>query len=557
MRYVSKLFIIGAVMLMSPFALRAQEHKRVEVTKDYTHEAGAATKIVAPTEISDAPEYEAEINYNISPETWPIKLEDHNFDPATANFFDFNSAERLYTHFAVGYPLVSNAVVRYATHYKRLSYFGVGVEHEGDFYKKYNYALDKKMCIADSYKMSNRVDVAGGVMVGSQMFEASADYDCSIMNRYAKVTPDRLYFHDANIDLRYGDDFVDLSRLNFGVEVDGGLWSNRVPCDEPFSVLEYNANANVKLARDFKGNIIGLDAGFGMWQGNKQANYRDMAINMSVSYERTFGIMGVEAGIGYMYDKVSGRAKPSHFVLPSVRLTFDFGKVGLMPFVELQTNIKHNNLESMYDANPFIDYIPMQGAFATMASTRSYDLHFGIMGTDHASKLAYRVYLGGNFMRDQMLWYVNEFGTFGFAQDDNNRLFMGAEVEYHPIGGLKLVANVRAHVDNTKSLYEVSDARLNAGILANYRLKRWNFNLAGDLVGARHWSIAMATDDAAPQVFTAPAYFNLKANVAFKITSAIEVYVDGYNLLNQKEMFHSPYYTDRGLTCMLGVKMDF
>lgn len=551
MRYISRLIIVGAVMLVSPFALRAQEHKRVEVTKNYTHEAGAATKIVAPTEISNAPEYEPEINYNISPETWQIKLEDHNFDPATANFFDFNSAERLYTRLAVGYPLVSNAVVRYATHNKRLGYFGVGVEHDGDFYKKYN-ALGEKQTIADSYKMTNRVDVSGGVMAGRQMFEASADYDCSIMNRYAKVTPDRLYFHDANLNLSYGDDFVDLSRLNFGVDVDGGFWSSRVPCDEPFNVSEYSANAAVKLARDFKGNVIGLDAGFGMWQGNKQANYREMAINMSVSYARTFGIMGVEAGIGYMYDKVSDRAKPSHFVLPSAKLTFDFGKVGLMPFVELQTNIKHNTIEAMYADSSFIDYIPMQSAFATMASTRSYDLHFGIMGTDHASKLAYRVYLGGSFMRDQMLWYVNEYGTFGFTQDDNNRLFVGAEVEYHPLGGLKLAANVRAHVDNTSSLYEVSDARLTAGILANYRLKRWNFNLAGDLVGARRWSDAMADSG----VFKAPAYFNLKANVAFKITNAIEVYVDGYNLLNQP-IFDSAYYTDRGLTCMLGVKMDF
>jgi hypothetical protein len=57
-------------------------------------------------------------------------------------------------------------------------------------------------------------------------------------------------------------------------------------------------------------------------------------------------------------------------------------------------------------------------------------------------------------------------------------------------------------------------------------------------------------------VFFAPAYFNLKANVAVKVTNTIEAYVDGYNLLNQR-MFSEPYYTDRGLTCLVGVKMDF
>lgn len=555
MRYISRLIIVGAVILASPWALRAQEHKRVEVTKNYTHEVGAATKIIVPTDINDDEVYDPDITYNINPETWQIELEDHNFDPATASFYDFNSAERLYTQFAVGYPLVSNAVVRYAMHNKRLGYFGVGIEHDGDFYKKMN-AIGEKQFIADSYKMSNRVDVAGGVMTGRQMLEARADYDCSIMNRYAKVMPDRLYFHDANLNLSYGDDFVDLSRLNFGIVVDGGFWSSRVPSDEPFNVSEYSANAAVKLARNFKDNVIGIDAGFGMWQGGKLANYRDMAINLGVSYSRTFGIMGVEAGLGYMYDKVSGRAKPSHFVLPSVKLTFDFGKVGLMPFVELQTNIKHNTLEALYADTPYIDYLAMQGTFGEMASTRSYDLHFGIMGTDRASKLAYRVYLGGNFMRDQMLWYMNEYGTFGFDQNSNIRLFVGAEVEYHPVGGLKLAANVRAHSDNTQSQYEVSDARLTAGILADYRLKRWKFNLAGDFVGARRWSGAVLEGGAVPLAFTAPAYFNLKANVAFKVTNTIEAYVDGYNLLNQ-QMFSEPYYTDRGLTCLVGVKMDF
>jgi hypothetical protein len=293
-----------------------------------------------------------------------------------------------------------------------------------------------------------------------------------------------------------------------------------------------------------------------MWQGGKLTNYRDMAISLGVSYSRTFGIMGVEAGLGYMYDKVSGRPKPSHFVLPSVKLTFDFGKVGLMPFVELQTNIKHNTLEALYADNPYIDYLAMQSSFGTMASTRSYDLHFGIMGTDRASKLAYRVYLGGNFMRDQMLWYVNEIGTFGFTQGRNTRLFAGAEVEYHPVGGLRLAASARAHLDNTLSFYAVSDPKIVANILAEYRLKRWKFGVSGDFVGRREWSGSDYVGGNYALVFFAPAYFNLKANVAFKVTNTIEAYVDGYNLLNQ-QMFSEPYYTDRGLTCLVGVKMDF
>ena len=74
-------------MLASPLALRAQEHKRVEVTKNYTHEVGAATKLVVPTDINDDEVYDPDISYTINPETLQIELEDHNFDPATANFY--------------------------------------------------------------------------------------------------------------------------------------------------------------------------------------------------------------------------------------------------------------------------------------------------------------------------------------------------------------------------------------------------------------------------------------------------------------------------------------
>ena len=554
MRYISRVLI--AVAMLASTSLSAQEHKRVEVTKNYTHEVSPATKIVAPTTIVDAPVIEPEIKYNVNPETWQVELDDRNFNPALASYWDFNHAERLFAQLAVGYPLVSDLAVRYAIHNVRLGYFGVGVEHDGNFYKRSN-ALGVEQTIANSYSMSNRVNVGGGIMAGKQMFEASVDYDNSIINRYATLTtPDRLYFHDANLNLRYGDDFADLSRLNFAVEADGGIWSSCIPSTESFSVSEYNANVGINLARDFKGNVVGVNAGFGLWQSDKEAQYRDMAINMGVSYARSFGIMGFEAEIGYMYDKVSGRAKPSHFLLPAAKISFDFGKVGIMPFIELKTNITHNNLEAMYEANPYIDYIPMQGAFGSMASTRSYDLHFGIMGSDRASKVAYRVYLGGNFMRDQMLWYINREGTFGFTQQDNNRLFVGAEFEYRPLRGFQLVASARAHSDNTSSEYAVSDARLVAAIKAEYDIKRWNFGVGCDYTGVRRWSGEMDGEGIVPVVFTAPAYFNLKANIAFKVSNTIEAYINGYNLLNQ-QIFDYAHYADRGLSFMVGVKMDF
>lgn len=555
MRYIFGM-LVAVAMFASTTPLSAQEHKRVEVTKNYMHEVSSAQKIVAPTDINDAPVIEPEIKYNVNPETWQIELEDHNFNPASASYWDDNRTERFFAKIAAGLPLVTDAALRYAAYNTRLGYFGVGVDHDANFAARCN-GYGEEFAMARSYSMSNGVHVAGGVIAGRQMFEARADYANDIVNRYGLMNPDRLYFHDANLRLRYGDDFVNLSRLNFGIEAEGGYWRQHLPAAEDvLRVGEFNTTVGVNLARDFQGNKVGVKLGFGLWQGDDHTNYRDMAISVGANYGRSFGIVSLEAELQYMYDKVSGRSKASHFIMPAAKLNFDFGKVGVRPYIEVATSVKHNGLESLYDQNEYIAFVPMQGEFNKVASTLSYDLHFGISGADKASKVAYRVYLGSSFIRNQMFWYINEVGTFGFAQGDNTRLFAGAEVEYHPVGGLKLAASVRGHLDNASSQYVVSDPKIVASVSAEYRLKRWVFGVSGDFKGARSWSGITIDEEVYTEPFKAPAIFDLSANVAFRATNRVELYVNGCNLLNQK-IFDYAYYYRNALGVMAGVKIDF
>lgn len=557
MRYTKYMFV-AAAMFVAVASLSAQEYKQVVVTKNYTHEVAPAKKITAPTEINDAPVIEPEIIYNVNPETWQVELEDHNFKPARAGYADdFFRPKNFFARIAVGYPLATDAVVRYTAHNKRMGYFGIGVDHKANFAAKTNGYGDK-LSMANSYAMSNTINVDGGLILGRQMLEASLDYGNDIVNRYALQTPDRLYFHDGNLRIRYGDDFVDLSRLNFGVEVEGGCWSQHMPvAEERLRIGEYNANVAAKVARSFKGNIVGVNAGFCMWHGDKNIDYSDMAVNAGVSYARSFGIINIAAEVGYMYDKVAGREKASHFFLPAVRLDFDFGKVEAQPFIELETNIKHNGIEALYGQNEFIAFAPMQDMFNRVASTRSYDLYAGVGGSDKHSKVAYRVYLGSSFIRDQMFWYVDEIGTFGFAQGRNTRLFAGAEVEYHPVGGLKLAASARAHLDYTKStMYAVSDPKIVANILAEYRLKRWKFGISGDFIGRREWSGSDFVDGKSVVAFEADAIFDLHADVTFRVKNGVELFVNGYNLLNQ-DIYDYAYYNRNGIGFMVGAKIDF
>ena len=555
MRYISGM-LVAMVMVVATTTLSAQEHKRVEVTKNYMHEVSPAEKIVAPTDINDAPVIEPEIEYNVSPETWQIKLEDHNFNPASASYWDESRSQRLFMRLAAGVPLATDVAVRYATHTTRLGYFGVGVDHDANLARKCNGYGDE-VSVADSYSMTNSIDVIGGVMAGRQMFEASVDYTSDIVNRYAMQSPDRIYFHDANMRLRYGDDFTNLSRFNFGVEAAAGYWREHLPFEESvLRVGEVNAVACASLARDFKGNILRLDAGFGLWKGDKYTNYQDMAANIAFSYYRKIGVMSLKAEMQYMYDKVNGRDKASHFFMPAVKLDFDFGKSGIRPYVEFATNVTHNGIESLYVQNRFVAFVPMMSYFNGMASTCSYDLHLGFAGSDRASKVAYRLYIGGSYILNHVFWYVNQIGTFGFAQENNARLFAGAEIEYHPVGGLKLAASVRGPLDKTNTEYAVSDPKFVASGVAEYRLKRWLFSVGADYIGKRTWSGVAAGDIVITESFHAPVAIDLHAEIAFVATSRVELFVKGCNLLD-KQIYDYAYYYRNGIGAMAGLKIDF
>lgn len=557
MRYTKLIpILLVAIGVISTTNVVAQEHKRVEVTTIYTPEVASSTKLDVPASIAEKSNVEPDIVYNVHPDTWQIKLEDHNFTPAKASFWTYDRAERFYVDLASGYPLVSNAEFKYMTQNVRLGYMGFDLAHDGNFSKRINGAGVERY-IADSYDMRNRVSVNGGLVSGCQMLEGSINYDIDIYNRYASLdNPQRLYFHDADIALRYGDSFADLSRLNFAVEAHGGYWSHTPPPQEDVYIptSEFRAGGSARLMRSFSDNIIGLRAEYDMWQ-NVKNSYRDMRIGATVQYARDFGFIAVDASLGYLYDRVRDREKPSHFILPRLRMDFDFGLDALQPYIDINTTVSQNGISELYKVNPFIDYDYSLETLLAMPNTRSYNLSLGIAGVAFSSHLSYRIYGGVNFMRDQVLWFINEIGTFGVAAADNNRFVFGAEVEYRPVGGLSIDAKFMTHADNSTGSYIVSEARMSGNLNVKYSLKRWKFYVSGNLIGHRHWS-AIDNDTITYEAFTAPTVFDLGAGVSFKASSSVEVYLNGCNLLNQN-IYDYAYYYRNSIGAMAGVKIDF
>lgn len=550
---------VALCIMASCVELAAQEYKRVEVTTTYTPEVSTATKLDVPTDIADTPVIEPEIEYKVTPDTWQIKLDDYSINPTKSSFWDFHRPKRFYAQLATGYPLMSRATLHYATENVRHGYFGFGIDHKGNFAKKRSY-VGKLRPMAESYDTQNRLYVGGGVFAGNQMFEAGMEYGLDIFNAYAVdvAEPSNLRFHDVGLRLRYGDDFANLRRLNFAIELYGGIWGHAFPPSGCSYILmpQASVGGSVRLARKFGENRVELKAEYDLWS-TLLYGYRDSRFGVTAGYGRKFGFVGVDVSLGYMYDNVRGVTISPHIFVPRAKVLFDTGIQAIAPYIEFSTSVSQNGIASLYRENPYIDFESGYEEVLYMPNTRSYDLALGFSGSAASSRLEYHLYVGANFMRDKVLWYVTTPGLFGVAADNNNRMFVGVELAYKPVGGLLIEGSFYAHKDNCKSDIIVSDARLKANLKVEYKIKRWKIYLSGDFTGKREWSGIYNKDiGIVSKAFVANPSVDLRAGVGVRVAKRVEIYADGYNLLGA-DIFDYAYYYRNGAGFMAGVKIDF
>lgn len=533
----------------------AQTMRRVEVTKAYSPEVSAATKLLAPTVINDTPVIEPDIEYDVKPDTWSTTLSAHDFRPAKATYWDFTSPKHFYLQADAGYPLSSDLLLRYAMHSVRLGYFGVGVTHSGDYAARLS-ADGIKRSMANSLSMRNGIDVNGGLFVGDRLLEGYATYEHSLFNRYATLAPASLNFHDANISVRFGDNFANLKRLNFSVEAHGGYWAHRLPVAvaDISGYGEASVGASAKMARLFNGkNRVELTAVYDMWLGGDV--YRDTRFGVDVEYARKFKYVHVEAGVGYMYDKVNGRNRASHFITPHAKVLFDLKLNAFTPYVEVDTRVGHNSLSSLYKRNPYIDFAAMTSKFGTMANDLNYNMTLGFSGNVH-TRFAYRAYIGMSFVRNELKFYVNQNGTFAATNDSDNRVIYGVELEYLPIGGLRLGGGIFGYIDTDKPRFVTNAPTYDANVFAEYTLRRWQFGVNADFIGKRRWSGVANENGVAPIAFMDKGDIDLGVRVNYRVSNMVDIYAEGINLLNS-QIYDYAYYYRSGIGFKAGIKLEF
>lgn len=543
-----KLLCLTLALGLSLGVAQAQESS-VEIVTTYTPEIASATKLLAPTSIADDPRIDPEIAYQVTPSLWQISLDAHNFNPARASYWDYISYKRLFAKVGAGFPLGTEGRIRYTLQTPKVGYLGIGVDHVGDLAARTSDFGSRS--IADSYSMYNGASVGGGLFVGDYLLEGALKYDNNIYNSYAAEQPERLVFHDASFGVKIGDEFVDLTHLNFSVEAHAGLWSHRLPmiADELETASSLNAGGRATLARDFSGNTITLQLEGDVWGGYRP----ELCVGGSVGYARKFGFVQLEAGLGYLYDKVKTQDRASHYFLPRAKVLFDLNKAAFVPYIEVHTDLKHNSLEALYEANPYINFEANRNAVIHINNSLDYNLSLGFNGTLFSSRFAYHIFAGASFMRDQLFWCVTDPGLFSVTTGNNTRIFVGVDIEAQPVAGLKVDLDFCYHFNNYSAMYLLSEPNMRGNLSLEYTLRKWKFYAGGDMVGARSSSILK---DGALSQYDMPLTFDLGAGVSYRVNRMFELYANGNNLLNNKIYDYAQYYRP-GIGFMLGVKMDF
>ena len=255
---MKRMLFVAALMAALPWGASAQVEKRVEVTKAYVPSVEGASKLAVVPDMTDTVKMRPEIDYTITPLSLQTTLATRPIRPATVTYWEFNRPLPFYLKAGMGYPF--NSVLDfYASSQNPGTGYVVGyVNHEGRYSKIGNDFGVKN----NSTRMLNRIGAAAGKYFGRHVLEGDLSYENRMYHRYgmylapdisADAVPGSMAdYGDANIAVRFGDDFQDLSRVNFEIAIRGGMFFDHSEWpDYNDKARQTTLETHAKIARAF------------------------------------------------------------------------------------------------------------------------------------------------------------------------------------------------------------------------------------------------------------------------------------------------------------------
>ena len=580
---MKRLWMIAACAAVLPQLVAAQVEKRVEVTKAYVPKVESALKLAVEPDMTDTTRMRPEIDYTVTPLSLRTTLTTRPIRPATVTYWEFNRPLPFYLKVGAGYPL--NSVVDfYATTQNPSTGYVIGyVNHEGSYSKIAN-EIDAKN---NSTRMYNRAGVAAGKYLGRHILEGELSYDNRMYHRYGSYTtvPESVGavdfggdgmndYGNAALSLRFGDDFQDLSRVNFEVALHGDLFfdhSERPDVGETGRQL--NIGAEGRIAKGFVRSSFSLGIGYDYFGGQQWlSDYRQQLIRASLRYRFAGGVVGLEVGGDYYHDRVEMPGDPEaltetgDYFIPFARLDFNLGTPGLKPFFEADGTVRPNDFRTLTAANPYV----APGTWLDKSSV-DYNFRAGLGGTLWSKRFAYRVYAGFSVQDNRLFWATllersgadGEYETFAstFIPQLGRQTVtsFNGEIEYRPLSSLMFDLGVHGRFYNVEPDWDNGEASFVGNVGVTYTGRKVSFGVEARMESERSWSTLdyMFVDEARYlPVFKAPFTVDLRAHFDWRVSHRVTLFAEGRNLVNQR-LYDFARYPELGASVTVGIKANF
>lgn len=586
---MNRFLLTAALFAALPFGAGAQVAKQVEVTKEYVPSVARAAKLPIVPDMTDTTRMRPEISQSAAPFLLNTPLELQPIRPANVTYWSFNRPQLCYLKLGAGYPLNSAVDFHVATHHPDTGYALGFVQHEGR-YADIRNDFDVEN---NSLRMTNRVGAAAGKQFGRHMLEAIAAYENRLYHRYgAYVAPSfdesagigeemrlpaapgaRIDFGEADFALRIGDDFQDLSRINFDVTVRAGLFFDQTVWAGSTHPRQTDLRASGKLAKAFGRHRFALEAGYDRLDGRRALDgFKEHLVRAGVRYGHESRKLDFEVGADYVLDRISG-TENENYILPFVRLQYHLGTRKMRPFFEVDGSVRDNSYRSLARLCPYV-------APATVLNKSSVDYNgrLGICGDVWRERFAYRLYAAFSIRDRHDYWYASE--LYDSAHDETLaaavalRPALGrqtvaslhGEAEFRPVSTLHMELGVHGYLYHDERDYDNGAPSFEGNFGIRYAAKRVSFGVSASMQTARQWTVfradagTAAGDDVSAagerSRFEVPLTFGLRAFFDWRISDRIGVFAEGDNLLNKRQ-YRYPFYPEYGANFTAGVKLAF
>ena len=549
-----KKFLYSCLMLCLPAVVSAQVAKQVEVSKDYTPTVKTAQKLAIVPDMTDTVKMRPDIDYSIMPRSYETALMVENFKPATITYWDYTRRKTLYTKAALGAPLASEADVYVSTYNKDKGYAMAYVNHLGDYRNRYALnGIDR--VTSNTAEMSNRVGGRAGVFWGKRVVEFDIAYDDELRHRYP-TTGQKIHFGELDGHIRLGDDFTNLERWNFNVEVGGGLF---VDGTDKVNVGDYGQSsfsASAALGKMLGIHILRLNVAFDGVYGSKAfAPYKNNTLTAGARYGFSRERFEFLLGANYCYDDVANSTDSPHHIFPYMRMSWKNTREGFVPFVEVDGGLKRHDFASLVYANPYLqgDDADLTEKICAMPNESSYNGRAGFGGTLGKGVFSYSLSAELELADNHIYWY-NRDADYYFTQAYQHSLRIDGSMCLRPIGWLEAKMEAGLYVwENYDSHY------------ASRPNFKWNMDVryfgrkitAGVNLGY-HSGIKWMTQDAQGEFsyVKTPSAFTLGLEAEWRINDRWAVFAEGRNLTGSALYEWLHYYSDSA-EGLFGVKFSF